>query len=292
MGRQNTTVTESLVVHGSSSIAVIARVQAAFERMQEYVLTAPADDVLQVARSAGRRARRAEFCTIRTIQEPQRLVVTLSGHLGSGAMDVVREAVRGSSAEHSGGPAVESFRPSTPSSTSASFVPPTDWFVTPDTGPVAESRSMSQAPAGNLLPPPTVVPVVADIAHDTVLRSSGRPLTGVPTARRQALVRVGDGANQMLSDVLLIGRAPEPRPSDPSHAKTLEVADAAMSKTHLALGRSGDDIWIEDRNSSNGTQWNDATGIERALIPEVRVVVDVPCRITAGDTVISIGWDV
>jgi hypothetical protein len=287
LGRQKSTITESLVVHGSSSSTVIARVQAAFEPMPDYVLTAPSDDVLQVARSAGRRSRRTEFCTIRAIQEPQRLVVTLSGHLGPNAMDAVRAAVHGIGSEPVSGPEVESFQASQQPSTS-SFMPPTDWFVTADTQLASPPPPTPQPPAGDLLPPPTAAPVASEKAHDTVLRSSGGPRM----VQREALIRVGNGPEQPLSGILLIGRAPQPRPVDPTNTQTLQVADAAMSKTHLALGRTGDDIWLEDRNSSNGTQWNDQSGRERSATPDVRVVVDLPCRISAGDTVISIGWSV
>lgn len=290
MGRQNQTVSESIVVHGSSTGAVLERVHVAFRSIAGFVVTAPAPDVVQLAQNGRRFSRRPALCTIRAVQEPQRLVVTVTGELESHAVDTVREAILGRSTDEVASGAIESFREAEPQSPSNGFVPPTDWFVMPHD----RVRVADHSPAaltGTAMPPPAVTSHEADGAFHTVLRGGPRPVMEPVVPERSAYVQVGTAPRQALDTTLLIGRAPQPRPTDPDGVQLLNVADAAMSKTHLAVSRIGDAIWVEDRNSSNGTKLDNGHGNTIDLLPGVRQAVSSESRFVAGDTVISIGWE-
>lgn len=73
--------------------------------------------------------------------------------------------------------------------------------------------------------------------------TSGLP--PVPTAPKFA--RYGDHDYPLLGDEILIGRAVE---------NTIIVNDRGVSRFHCAVRREGEALWLEDSNSTNGTQVN------------------------------------
>ena len=103
------------------------------------------------------------------------------------------------------------------------------------------------------------------------------------------MVRAAGLEPRALTTVLLLGRDPQPRPNDVVETQFLRVADSAMSKTHVAIGPSPDGVWVQDRNSSNGTEAILPSG-PRPLEPDVPTVLSLPCAVRAGDTTIEIAW--
>lgn len=90
---------------------------------------------------------------------------------------------------------------------------------------------------------------------------SGTRLVANPTRppRRPAsggwYLQLDDGRSIELTSLVLIGRAPAPRPEEAGTATLVEAGEPAqtVSKTHLVLGADARGVYVSDRNSTNGT---------------------------------------
>jgi pSer/pThr/pTyr-binding forkhead associated (FHA) protein len=71
------------------------------------------------------------------------------------------------------------------------------------------------------------------------------PAPVVPT------IRFVDGSEIELIGPVVIGRDPSAVAEHPS-ASMHSVSDPTVSKTHVVVGRTGDDVWVLDHHSSNG----------------------------------------
>jgi hypothetical protein len=89
---------------------------------------------------------------------------------------------------------------------------------------------------------------------------------------------------------LLIGREPTRRSSDIDTLRLHPLADPAVSKSHVVIGGTNDGLWIEDRDSTNGTSVIDATGALIEAPAATRVALALPVQILLGDTTIRADW--
>lgn len=82
----------------------------------------------------------------------------------------------------------------------------------------------------------------------------------------------------------LLGRLPRPQPGE-RYDDLLTVHDPgkSVSKTHLELGRDGDDLWISDRFSGNGTVVRHIDGSIRRCEPGRRYRVERGARVDIGE---------
>lgn len=177
----------------------------------------------------------------------------------------------------------------TGSSTPVAGRPPADWFVArPAQSPMApvvpptEHRLPSPSPQRPVPGAPPITPV--------------RPMMGIPPPvatpsmipnRRVCQLRLPDGRIFEVGPLLLIGRSPAATAQE--HGATLiSLGDDGVSKTHVAVGRRGDDIWVEDRHSMNGTVLVDQNGRHIVMIPRQQMLVRLPVTILVGDTAISL----
>lgn len=301
MALKSTAVNESIVVPGSSVAAVVQRAQHFLSTVQDLAVTNPSEGVLQLARTVrGVGGRTTELCTVTTVNEPQRLLVTVHGRLPPAALDGLKEAILGRSPEEGSPSVAASFRPHVSRATAAEpatrFVPPSDWFVVDEPAAPAEvpatlSGSGWAAPSG----PPVVragAPQDAvPVGPSPALPSPGTPPTVAPAPPPLfggvIQLRFPDGRQVVVGPLMLLGRAPSPRHGEHA-AVCLPIPDPSVSKTHLALGREGEAVWVEDRGSTNGTVIVDARGHRIPMEPSMRRVISPPVHLELGDTTIGI----
>ena len=186
----------------------------------------------------------------------------------------------------------------------AGVVSPTPaWFLSASLQPSAPpTPSAPTPPSAPLTPPPGPHPVPArpDGNHfetnavensRTIVRPYGQNVPRlvdalVPVAR-PIMVEMSSGQRFELTARVLLGRNPVARADDGS-AQLVAVHDAGVSKTHLALGRSGDDAWLEDRGSTNGTTILNSVGELVVVTDTQRIILSLPATMIIGDTRVTI----
>ncbi len=80
----------------------------------------------------------------------------------------------------------------------------------------------------------------------------------------------------------MIGRDPV-LPSDAPSAIVVAVVDATVSKTHVRVGRTGEDVWVEDLHSRNGVSIVASDGDTITAVPGRRTIIDAEDRVSVGD---------
>lgn len=82
----------------------------------------------------------------------------------------------------------------------------------------------------------------------------------------------------------LLGRLPRPQPGERfDELLTVHDPGKSVSKTHLELGRDGDDLWVADRFSGNGTVVRHIDGTIRRCEPGRRYRVERGARVDIGE---------
>ncbi|MGN8048553.1 zinc-ribbon domain-containing protein [Curtobacterium sp. 22159] len=82
----------------------------------------------------------------------------------------------------------------------------------------------------------------------------------------------------------LVGRLPRPQPGERfDDLLTVHDPGKSVSKTHLELGRDGDDLWVSDRFSGNGTVIRHIDGSIRRCEPGRRYRVERGARVDIGE---------
>lgn len=288
MSRSTSSVNESITVAGSSSKAVLERVAIAVRSIEGYALSTPTADQVQFARSSrGLAGRRTHVCTVTAVNEPHRLVITIAGELDREHLTVVRAAITGRSMEDARALEVDSFGPqhsagaSPVTSTPGGFQPPADWIATG--GP------------GLLGPPPGpgAVSTPPEVEQHTVMRPVPAPASPPPAAMptvRLPVVALSDGRSISLQGTALLGRNPSARNPSEGAALLVPIDDDALSKTHLLLQHDAGRVWVEDRNSTNGSSVLDGLGRSVLLPPGERTSVQLPVTLLIGDTQVWLRW--
>jgi len=102
-------------------------------------------------------------------------------------------------------------------------------------------------------------------------------------------VAIDTGEQAMVPGLLLIGRAPTPAGGDDG-AGLLPVNDPSLSvsKTHLAVGVDRSGVWVQDRNSTNGSWLDEGVGQLRRLEPGIRTPVPPGTRVMIGERVLTL----
>ncbi|MGN7189743.1 zinc-ribbon domain-containing protein [Curtobacterium sp. SAFR-003] len=82
----------------------------------------------------------------------------------------------------------------------------------------------------------------------------------------------------------LLGRLPRPQPAERfDELLTIHDPGKSVSKTHLEFGRDGDDLWVSDRASGNGTVIRHIDGSIRRCEPGRRYRVERGARVDIGE---------
>lgn len=180
----------------------------------------------------------------------------------------------------------------------------------PAEAPVAAASS---TPAGTEAQPPTAAPlppvdgspvgtaVASPSVPDDAGRSGAQPTVVddqpeadedveetriVPRApeREPFLLHFSTGERLGVHGSALLGRLPRPD-ADEHFDGLLTIRDPgkSVSKTHLELGRDGDDLWVSDRHSGNGTMIRHIDGSIRRCEPGRRYRVERGARVDIGE---------
>ncbi|MGC0271904.1 RDD family protein [Pseudactinotalea sp. Z1739] len=122
---------------------------------------------------------------------------------------------------------------------------------------------------------PTELPDLEDV------RDSGASAVFVLT--------VDDGVSVTVSGNGLIGRRPQAGPGERvAHLVAVDDPGRSLSRTHAAFGIDGDELWVQDRGSANGTVVVSADGTTTRAFPGTRVPVPEDGRIEAGERSITV----
>ncbi|WP_439694394.1 FHA domain-containing protein [Curtobacterium sp. SP.BCo] len=165
----------------------------------------------------------------------------------------------------------------------------------PSSAPTAPEASDVRVPAAAPLPPvpgmtgpvlplPTVddAPTSADDDDDEDVDET-RIVSKMPT-QAPFVLHFSTGERFGVHGTGLVGRLPRPQPGE-RYDDLLTVHDPgkSVSKTHLELGRDGDDLWVSDRFSGNGTVVRHIDGSIRRCEPGRRYRVERGARVDIGE---------
>jgi hypothetical protein len=140
-------------------------------------------------------------------------------------------------------------------------------------------------------PPARVTPQRAVVTPPTVAVEQAAGETMTSQALHQLRQRAGtavftldDGQEVVVGEFGLLGRNPAAEVGDPS-PQLVAVPDGTrtVSKTHLAFGSAAGQIWVMDRNSTNGTSVIAADGHRTVCEPGVRSPVRAGQTVQFGD---------
>jgi len=183
------------------------------------------------------------------------------------------------------------------SATPPPFVPPVPGSATvPSSAPTVE-RSVA-VPTAAPLPPLPPIPgatgpvlplpgaVVAPTSADPDLDEDvdeTRIVSRTPT-RAPFLLHFSTGERLGVHGTALLGRLPRPQEGERfDDLLTIHDPGKSVSKTHLELGRDGDDLWVSDRFSGNGTVVRHIDGSIRRCEPGRRYRVERGARVDIGE---------
>jgi hypothetical protein len=155
------------------------------------------------------------------------------------------------------------------------------------TSPVAPVQALGfQAPLAPAqvpplpTPPPPGPPQFAVTSFDdtrTQYRQSSVP-------QSQIIIAFGNGDRVELLSTVAVGRNPDAMPGGTVH----RLNDPLLSKTHLIVGRTANDIWIEDRGSVNGTEIHSPRGESFDANSGSRITLSTDASVSFGDSSLTI----
>lgn len=103
------------------------------------------------------------------------------------------------------------------------------------------------------------------------------------------VLSLDDGKSVTVSGEGLIGRRPQPRPGEQvAHLVAVDDPGRSLSRTHAAFGIDGEDLWVEDRGSANGTVVVGPAGETTRALPGKRVLVPADGRIGLGERTVTV----
>lgn len=176
------------------------------------------------------------------------------------------------------------------------FVPPVPGSATlPSSAPSAPDTTAIGVPFAAPLPPlpGATGPALPLPTGDTGPTSSEgdleddvdetRIVSKTPT-RAPFVLHFSTGERFGVHSTGLVGRLPRPQPGERfDELLTVHDPGKSVSKTHLELGRDGDDLWVSDRFSGNGTVVRHIDGSIRRCEPGRRYRVERGARVDIGE---------
>lgn len=129
------------------------------------------------------------------------------------------------------------------------------------------------------LPKDDVAPATADAGIEAVLVEL---MVEPPNPLFTLTLSTGESLD--VSTNGLIGRMPQPDEGEIfGHLIVLADPARSVSKTHVEFGIEGDQLWVVDRNSGNGSIIRESGKVSRRAQPGRRYVVSRGTRIDMGD---------
>ena len=131
-----------------------------------------------------------------------------------------------------------------------------------------------------LPPPPAGPPPFAVTSFDDTRTQYRQP--AVPQS--QIIIVFGNGDRVELESTVAVGRNPDAVSGGTAH----RLNDPLLSKTHVIVGRTGQDVWIEDRGSVNGTEVHSLRGESFDLTSGSRIALSPDASVSFGDSSLTI----
>ncbi|MGP5268353.1 RDD family protein [Brachybacterium alimentarium] len=156
--------------------------------------------------------------------------------------------------------------------------------------PVPVAQSAPHEPVGDAWARPAddiVAPACpsAAVEPDEDLEQSRSPWARTPVATKLRLT-TDDGASSIVGAAVVVGR----NPSGEQHEETVVLKDEtrSVSKTHLRIDASGDDLVVTDLGSTNGSTILGEDGSHEDLVPHESAVVPAGTTLALGDRTLTV----
>lgn len=181
--------------------------------------------------------------------------------------------------------------PPVPGSPTVPSAPAAEWTAPPVTN---AATTASGAPTAAPLPPlpgstgpvlpPTGSASAPSSAEDLDEDVEATRIVTKDTGRDPFVLHCSTGERVEVHGTGLLGRLPRPQPGERfDDLVTVHDPGKSVSKTHLELGRDGDDLWVSDRFSGNGTVIRHIDGSIRRCEPGRRYRVERGARVDIGE---------
>jgi pSer/pThr/pTyr-binding forkhead associated (FHA) protein len=95
-----------------------------------------------------------------------------------------------------------------------------------------------------------------------------------------------DGAERIVDKAAVVGR--NPAPVDGELLFVMKDDTRSVSKTHLRVDGTGEDLVVTDLGSTNGSTILREDGSRENLVPETPTVLPAGARVTLGDRTLSV----
>ncbi|PZF59838.1 hypothetical protein DEJ23_02195 [Curtobacterium sp. MCSS17_008] len=167
----------------------------------------------------------------------------------------------------------------------------------PSSAPLAGADGAPSVPTAAPLPPlpgstgpvlPAVgraqVPSSGETGFDDEEDVEETRIVAANTTNAPFVLHFSTGERAAVRGTGLLGRLPRPQPGERfEDLLTVHDPGKSVSKTHLELGRDGDDLWVSDRFSGNGTVIRHIDGSIRRCEPGRRYRVERGARVDIGE---------
>lgn len=112
-------------------------------------------------------------------------------------------------------------------------------------------------------------------------------ITAVPApAVKKLCLTVDDGTELLVEKAAVIGR--NPAAADGAEQLVLKDGTRSVSKTHLRIDDSGEDITVTDLGSTNGSTIVHEDGSRETLHPDAATILPLGAQLTLGDRALSV----
>jgi uncharacterized RDD family membrane protein YckC len=133
-------------------------------------------------------------------------------------------------------------------------------------------------------------PAVAQPVAQVPLGAAAPPTpTSAPSSSAQLLVMFDTGQRVQFALPVAVNFGRSPVATEPGDALVVvDDPDRMVSKTHLRLEHDGENAWVIDAGSTNGSELVDDDGSGRVLAPGIRTALDDGVRVRVGERVFTV----
>ncbi|WP_139006586.1 RDD family protein [Arthrobacter crystallopoietes] len=169
---------------------------------------------------------------------------------------------------------------------------PADTSAAPVTAAPAAPNVSENVPEGSAPTPAPPSHVDDEFAYTRVRDAAPAPAPAAGSGQEPAgiNIRFDDGREVAIGSSALIGRNPAAAAGEEVDV-LIDFADLdrSVSKTHLELRVEGGTVWVNDRNSTNGTAVTGSDGVRQQLVPGAPVAAKSGATVEFGDRSFVIG---